>query len=408
MSAPKLLGSSADEWRFPGDQLRLAALLQDQCIRAGLESGRLLAGRSAQRARLLGSAVMVESSVLAPLAAAVDAVTTRFSNLGSVECYVYNAPEVNAFVTPGRSRTLIALSSAAVNHLSEHELQFVVGHEVGHAVFRHNDLSANQLMAGTDLPPASAMRVRAWQRAAEISADRSGLVACGSIEAAAQALFKSASGIVSKDVRVSPVRFADQWQRLLEEVVDEGQRDFWEVTHPLPPLRMRALLLFSDALDAGSAEAAESADAAIERMLAMMDPAAGEQTLQDPLLASFFFWGGLFVALADAVVCEKERTRLASVAPAGVDVVREIAVSMSHPRASLEEFVQAHKARRRKLTAVELHRIVYGLIDVASADGQVSDPERERLRELVGILGVQRCACDLLIAQYEQETRRED
>lgn len=405
MSAPTPLGSRADEWRFPGDRRRLTALLEDESIRAGLESGKLLAERSAQRARLLGSAVKVESGVLPPLAAAVDTVTNQFPGLGSVECYVYNASDVNAFVTPGRTRTLLALSSAAVNHLNEQELQFVVGHEVGHALFRHNDVSANQLMAGLDLPPTSAMKVRAWQRAAEISADRTGLVACASIEAAAQALFKSASGIVKKDVHVSPARFADQWQRLLEEVADEGQRDFWDVTHPLPPLRMRALLLFSAALESGSVEATEAANSATERMLAMMDPAAGEQTLQDPLLASFFFWGGLYVALADGAVCDKERVRLATVTPAGIDVVREIAVSMSDPRASLEAFVRAHKARRRKLTAVELHRIVYGLIDVASADGQVSNPERERLRELVGVLGVQTRACDLLIAQYEQETR---
>ena len=51
---------------------------------------------------------------------------------------------------------------------------------------------------------------------------------------------------------------------------------------------------------------------------------------------------------------------------------------------------------------------MFGLIDVVAADGPVNLGERSRLKELVGVVGIQADACDLLISQYEAEARRED
>ena len=141
-------------------------------------------------------------------------------------------------------------------------------------------------------------------------------------------------------------------------------------------------------------------------MLAMMDPAAGEQTLQDPMLASFFFWGGLHVALADGDIHDGERRRLQSVIPVGLEMNQALAEAYNEPGKCLAAFQLALQSRRRKLSAVELHRVIYGLIDVASADGHVSEDERTRLRELAAVLGVAAGACDVIINQYEREASR--
>ncbi|HIM04447.1 MAG TPA: hypothetical protein EYG53_04400 [Gammaproteobacteria bacterium] len=42
---------------------------------------------------------------------------------------------MNAFVAKGRTHTLVGLSSGAVMKLSEGELEFVIGHELGHSIF---------------------------------------------------------------------------------------------------------------------------------------------------------------------------------------------------------------------------------------------------------------------------------
>ena len=383
-------------------------LLADEGIRRGLESGKLLQERSTQRSQLLGNAVMVEPSILPHLASAIGSVVRQFPEVGEIECFVYSEAEVNAFVTTGRTRTLIGVSSAAVNHFSDAELCFVIGHEVGHALFQHKSLSAGYLVALGDLSVTDTMRVRAWQRAAEISADRAGLVACGTIESAAHALFKSASGIVSNTVQVSPVRFAEQWHRLLDEVIDEVQRDLWQISHPFPPLRMRALMLFWESVQQPDAHPIHDADTAIEKMLAIMDPATAKQALQDPMLRAFFFWGGIYAALSDGTIHDAERRRLESVAPATVNTADAIQRAKEVPASCLEAFTQCHRSRRKKLSAAELHRIVFGLIDVVAADGPVNLGERSRLKELVGVVGIQADACDLLISQYEAEARRED
>jgi tellurite resistance protein len=400
--------SNRNDWRYTGDKSLLDSLLADDGIRARLESSASLRERDPARLRLLGGAVMVDSSLLPQLDAAVRRLDQHFPEVGAIECFVYNAPDVNAFVTTGRTRTLVALSSGAVNHLNGSELAFVLGHELGHATFGHLAVAASRLVEDPDLLPAATMRVRAWQRASEISADRAGLVVCGSVDAAARALFKAASGITAEGLVTSPQRFAAQWQRLVDEVVAEGQRDFWQISHPFPPLRIRAMLLFWEASQSSAPEAISDADTAIARMLAMMDPGAGDDTLRDPLLEAFFFWGGLHIALSDGAIAAGELGRLRSVLPPGVDLDDAIRDARSRPTLCLERFREHHKSRRRKLTAIELHRIVYGLIDVASADGHVSADERTRLVELGAALGLPPSACEVIVSQHNQEVLRAD
>jgi len=144
----------------------------------------------------------------------------------------------------------------------------------------------------------------------------------------------------------------------------------------------------------------EGVDQEVERQLASMDPTAGEDhAFGDTLLAAFFFWGGLYIALADGVLHPSELERLLSVAPSGVDVAQLAATEAVAGQACLERFREAIAQRRRRLSAVELHRIVEGLIDVASADGRVEPAEVARLYDLGHALGLSSQACDLLIAK---------
>lgn len=407
MSRAKPRSQSPDRssWHYPSDREARQALLSEPVVQRAQEGGEARQRSADVRTRMLAGAVMVEPGVLPHLAAAIERITALCPDLGEVECFVFNDPSVNAFVTPGRSRTLLAISSAAINHLDAPELEFILGHELGHAFFGHLDLAVGPLLESGQLSSPLAMRLRAWQRAAEISADRAGLMLCGSPEAAARALFKAASGIVAPGVATSPQQFAGQWNRLLSEVVEEGSRDFWQVSHPFPPLRMQAMLHFWEASNAGSPEAAvEEANRAVGRMLAMMDPASAEKTLHDAVLAPFFFWGGLHIALSDRKLDPAEQQRLGALVPPGETLAAAEAAARRDPELCRSRFAESVRARRRKLSAVELHRIIYGLIDVASADGNIAAEERERLYTLVGALSIPKQACDVILTQYLEET----
>jgi tellurite resistance protein len=351
---------------------------------------------------------MVEPGVLPHLAVAVEDIQREVPSIGAIECFVYHEPDVNAFVTRGRTKTLVAISSGAVNYLDTQELKFVLGHEIGHALCEHVEVSAAHLVEQGGAMPASMMRLHDWNRAAEISADRAGLLLCGSLDAAARALFKAASGIVNPNVIVSPTHFAAQWHQLLEEVVDDGERDLWQVSHPFPALRMEAMVSFWGAWQGAgpTAAALESVNASVARMLALMNPLAASRTLEDPLLMAFFLWGGLYIAVCDGVLHSSERARLESVAPANLDFRTVAERALADPKTCLDAFAEAKRARRTKLTALELHRIIYGLIDVAAADGEVSPEELKHLNELGAVLGISPQACELIVRKYDQEVRR--
>ncbi|MBM3955946.1 MAG: hypothetical protein FJ309_15265 [Planctomycetes bacterium] len=393
-------------WRYPADARLLTEILASDAVKRRLESPAYEIARQTSRTGMLAGAVMVDPTVLPHLAEAIDGVRREFPDIQRIDCFVYNSGDMNAFITPGRSGTFIALSSAAVNHLDAGELKYVLGHEFGHALFGHIDVLAGNLAVDPLLPTADAGRVRSWQRAAEITADRMGLAVCGSLTSAARALFKVASGIVSDAVVASPERFAAQWQRLVEEVISEGDRGFDHISHPFPPLRMRAMLLFSEARAAGDGAALDAANTAIDGMLAMMEPGGGGGTLDDPLLRGLFFWGGLVVALADGYVSPREWRRLETVAPPGTDLTATVASAAADDAGCWEQFSTAFLGRRRKFSGLELHRVLYGLYDVAKADGKVSDGEMERMRKLAAILGVVPEACDHVAAQFERDLRK--
>ena len=80
---------------------------------------------------------------------------------------------------------------------------------------------------------------------------------------------------------------------------------------------------------------------------------------------------------------------------------------LADPEACRKRFVDGFRSRRRKFNALEVHRILYAILDIASVDGAVEDSEMGRLRELAELIGVPENACDLVVRQYVKENTRE-
>jgi len=107
------------------------------------------------------------------------------------------------------------LSSRLLEVMIPAELRFVMGHELGHLVLRHNEIpmpatAIVEDMAGVIVPRGTALKLFHWARAAEISADRCGLICGGDPEAAASGFFKIASGLSSARVRTDLAAYAKQ------------------------------------------------------------------------------------------------------------------------------------------------------------------------------------------------------
>ena len=117
--------------------------------------------------------------------------------------------EVQVFVVPGKAKNAytfglsspkaVVLYAGLFQVMTRDEILFVLGHELGHVALGHTWL--NSLIGGMAGIPSSwsagivmSIAFLWWNRACEYSADRAGLLACGSLEAAVNALVKLAAG----------------------------------------------------------------------------------------------------------------------------------------------------------------------------------------------------------------------
>ena len=152
----------------------------------------------------------------------------------AVEAFAYASPEIQAECYPGTdANCVIRFSSSLITLLSPQELQFVIGHELGHFLFAHGQ-SRSQM-------ERQSLEYFMYQRAQEISADRLGVIACGSLEVAIKAIIKSISGLGDKYLRFDVRKFLDQLKGSSGNLSSMSAGS----SHPSMLLRARALMWFS-------------------------------------------------------------------------------------------------------------------------------------------------------------------
>jgi Zn-dependent protease with chaperone function len=121
------------------------------------------------------------------------------------DLYIQNEVGINALTT-GVERPVVVLNASCIDCLSPDELFFVIGHELGHVKSGHvlylqiGDLLpvlgeiADHITFGFGGIFSTAIEVALlnWQRMAELTADRAGLLACQNRDASISAMIKMA------------------------------------------------------------------------------------------------------------------------------------------------------------------------------------------------------------------------
>lgn len=191
------------------------------------------------RKRYLSKALRISAQLSPKLHEQICAVSQRLGGSLAVEAYVYCDPSVQACSFSGSTdRTIgIAFSSGVVNLLSPQELCFVIGHEIGHYIMQHDRCVDVQSVANH----VERLNALSLSRAAEISADRIGFLACESREYAYRTIIKTASGLNEELLRFDISAYIDQARDLFSY---GGLEDEIESTHPMFIARLRALLWF--------------------------------------------------------------------------------------------------------------------------------------------------------------------
>ena len=160
----------------------------------------------------------------------------------------------NAITMGSDEEPYIVLGNHLVSALTKEQLSFVIGHECGHVAMGHvvyhtaanvAGVMANAIpVVGPVVYNSACIAIKAWSRRSEITADRAGLLCCGSMETAKKTLMQLELGFV-------------QMEGLDADNYVESSRNYrkagvlrrigeYTASHPILPKRIQALDAFEN------------------------------------------------------------------------------------------------------------------------------------------------------------------
>lgn len=353
------------------------------------------------RRGLLSSTLRLTRSMSPEIADTVAQCKALIGYQGPVEVYVTPEHQFNATCyREVKGPTVLTLSSRLLEAFTPAELRFVIGHELGHAVFDHYGLPmpVTAMVEELGIPFVSrhvSLKLYAWCRSAELSADRIGLLCAQDPQAAASGFFKLASGMASPRVVPDLAVFARQVESLAsapearEKEYDEDTLDCFS-THPYNPVRVRAVWAFSRSepflqamgLPTDDAWTLEDVEALVDRDMQLMEPTyLQEKNQNSDTLRRLLYTAGIAVAAASGGVEASELDAIGRLlgsdhSDAPVDVAKVIGDLDGRIKDALE------------VPLLYRAQLVQHLTIVAAADGHVSEDELHVMEDIARKLEV--------------------
>lgn len=277
--------------------------LQGPVVETILKSAMDGSGDDYWRSRMEGHCMKVEKDILPDLYAMCQEVKERLNFNDAVDFYVTGDSTLNAFSVAAEDEDhphIVNINSAMFELMSEEELRFVIGHELGHII--NKDSALKRLIYfvfppdNTQPPITLQYKIRLHDQLAELVADRYGFLANGNLNACVTAFYKMSSGLDLAKMNVSiDALLADNRKRL--DYFTKG-KGLSRHEHPVNPIRVQAINLFVTAK--GEKELEDGMDELINILLKV-----GNGPLDEDL-SVFIATAGLIVANADERVTEKE------------------------------------------------------------------------------------------------------
>lgn len=396
---------------FDGDRdLRRELLADKRFVRLLIARDADAASVSARRQLLLSALRLSPAMAPEPLAA-LSHVSETLGIEADVELYCVSETRINAFVVPPRDAggvLLVGLTSEALERLDEGELRFVLGHEIGHALLGHFNLSVADLVGHDDVAPIQLVRLAAWMRYAELSADRVGLLCSDDFDAAVRAFFKLTSGLSKPSYLGHARAHADQLAAVTRDQMESSEAD-WFATHPYSPIRVKALDLFARSETFHALAGRSASEARFHRFLGKSGALLPEQELErevsglmslmNPSFMSddldVVVWtrelcalAGMAVALADGRITRGERKALGKLVGRRGMVDKAEALLELSPAEHDARLRQVAERLKSHLSPLACRKVIEDLLAVALADRRLDRAEVETVIEVAGLIGM--------------------
>lgn len=219
-----------------------------------------------------------------------------------IDFYITGNASVNAFAVASSKKGMphiINVNSGLIDLMTDDELRFVVGHEIGHLMNKDTELLnlISFIFPSNTTPPLILQyKIRLWQQLSELVADRYGYMAVPDLGVCVSAFFKLASGLDLSKIDMQMDVFIEENLKHLD-YFKEGQ-GLSDGTHPVNPVRVQSLNLFASC--ATDDELHEKMEEVIQILLKL------RSSDLDFYTGYFIATAGLMVASADEKVTEKE------------------------------------------------------------------------------------------------------
>jgi hypothetical protein len=341
---------------------------------------------------LLTNAVKVNKEILPKVGNAIDTVFKRIKIENVFNFFITadnNQANASCSLMSSASRPDIVLTSRLIELLSLEELQFVIGHEVAHYVYQHalypnhNNVEDNNLK----------LNILNLSRAAEISADRIGFLACASLEDSLRANFKLASGLSDKHFNFKPSIYLDQLRDL--EDLGKSSSELWS-THPSFLIRMQSLIWFSmtkeyheffDSKKKGTYNLAEI-DKKLDSKIKKVTGDELEKSNTD-IYERALIWGSLDIYLSDKKFSKTEQDEFAK--RFGEKAKKAISLlKVSNARDMLDKKIDSSFAEAAQLLKTDKNKLANELKEVGKETGGDKMKKLKIIGKLLNILGIKK------------------
>ena len=297
--------------------------LQGGVVEAVLKKAKLNSGDEYWRSNMEGHSIKITKPLLGDLYALCHEVKERLGFEEAVDFYVSGDSTVNAFSVAAAEEGMphiVNLNSSLVSLMTEDELRFVIGHELGHLINRDSALKRLIMFVfppdNTTPPMTLHYKIRLHDQLQAI------YVLTGDNDGGGTAFFKRASGLDLAKMNVSMDALLEDNSRHLDYFLkDKGLN---RASHPVNPIRVQALNLFA------GAESEEELSAGMEPLISILMKVGNSPI--DEYMADFIASVGLIVAGVDNEVTSEEVNH----------IISTLAPMTIFPRVYLDEIAKAN------------------------------------------------------------------
>lgn len=302
--------------------------LQGDVVRFILKNAQDTTDDDYWRSRMEGHCMKADKNLLGNFYHLCHEVKERLGFHEPVDFFVTGDSSINAFsiaAEDGQHPHIVNVNSELFNLMSEDELKFVIGHELGHLI--NQDTALRRLInfvyppQQTQIPITLQYKIHLHDNLAELVADRYGYIACGNLDACVTAFFKMASGLDLEKMQVSIEELLTDNSKHLDYFLKGGGMSHYD--HPVNPIRVQAIHLFATAKNQEELE--KGMDELIQILLKV-----GNNPLDEPM-SVFVATAGIITANIDGNVTKEEYEH----------IVRTLSGSNIFPKSFLDSILKA-------------------------------------------------------------------